>query len=759
MPVGGSRKRRPGECSAHLHVRLIGQPRRRRAPSSTSISRAQGPAGTLQPSLATAEAGTSSRLDLLTATPSPERLLEDLNASQREAVTATSGPLAILAGAGSGKTRAISRRAAYAIETGAIPADQILLVTFTDKAAGEMVERMASLGHRGVLARTFHAAALAQLRHFWPSRHDGAAVPGILESKLRLLVPLVGRLPGGFRFRSAKDVADTIEWAKVRRIRPDGWLREGGDRAPIPPDLFARLYRDYETRKTKAGVLDFEDMLVMTVDLLETDADAAALVRSRKTWFSVDEYQDTNPLSERLLELWRGESRDVAVVGDPDQTIYTFTGASPEFLLGFAERHPGTHIVTLADNYRSSPQILELANRLITGGGDGGTGGGDGGGARGALRATQPDGPPPSIRRFADAEAELRDILAWTRAVAAAGVAPTETAVLVRINAQLPAIEDALTRAAIGFTVRGRRFFDRREVREALRLLKRAQLAETGDALVAAMERLFVEKMGLDDVAADAGREGTERAASLELLIGIAADLTAADPGTADSAAGRAAAGRAAAGRAAAGQALTIDAVLAEFDSRQAAESAASADGVNLLTYHRAKGLEWDAVYLPALDEGVLPIRQAKDADEIAEERRLLYVGITRARRFLALSSSSRRPSRFLAALDPAKPKATRPAGAAGRAAAGRVRVIPGAPLPVAAIPDDRLLEALRRWRRERASEDGVPAYVVFHDTTLVEIADSRPRTLPALRRIRGMGPVKLERYGAEILAVIKGVE
>jgi DNA helicase-2/ATP-dependent DNA helicase PcrA len=684
---------------------------------------------------------------LLTATPSPERLLEDLNLSQREAVTATSGPLAILAGAGSGKTRVISRRAAYAIETGAIPADQILLVTFTDKAAGEMVERIATLGHRGVLARTFHAAALAQLRHFWPSRHDGAPVPAILDSKLRLLVPLVGRLPGGYRFTPSKDVADTIEWAKVRRIRPERWVRQGGDRAPIPAELFARVYRDYERAKTEAALLDFEDMLVQTVELLEGDEAAASLVRSRKRWFSVDEYQDTNPLSERLLELWLGESRDLAVVGDPDQTIYTFTGATPEFLLGFAERHPGTHSVTLADNYRSSPQILELANRLITAGGDGG-------GARGALRATQPDGPPPSIRRFADAEAELRDILAWTRAVAAAGVAPTETAVLVRINAQLPAIEDALMRAGIGFTVRGRRFFDRREVREALRLLKRTHLVETGDALVTTIERLFVEKMGLDDVAADAGQEGRERVASLELLIGIAADLAAADPGTADSAADPAAPGRAAAGRA-----LTIDAVLAEFDSRQAAESAASAGGVNLLTYHRAKGLEWDAVYLPALDEGVLPIRQAKEADAVAEERRLLYVGITRARRFLALSSSSRRPSRFLAALDPAKPKTARPAGAGGGAAAGRVRVLPGAPLLAAATPDERLLEALRRWRRERASEDGVPAYVVFHDTTLVEIADSRPRTLPALRRVRGMGPAKLERYGAEILAVIEGVE
>jgi DNA helicase-2/ATP-dependent DNA helicase PcrA len=653
----------------------------------------------------------------LTATPSLERLLEDLNPSQREAVTTTSGPLAIIAGAGSGKTRVISRRAAYAIEIGVIPADQILLVTFTDKAAGEMVDRMAALGHRGVLARTFHAAALAQLRHFWPSRHDGGPLPAILDSKLRLIVPLVGRLPGGYRFTPGKDLADTIEWAKVRRIRPQRWVADGGDRAPIPADLFARLYRDYERAKAEAGLLDFEDMLVETVELLERDLEAATLVRSRKRWFSVDEYQDTNPLSERLLELWLGESRDLAVVGDPDQTIYTFTGATPGFLLGFAERHPGARTVTLAENYRSSPQILEFANRLVAGG------------PRGALTATQPAGPPPAVHRFTDGEAELREIVAWVRAVGAAGVAPTETAVLVRTNAQLPAIEDALTRAGIGFTVRGQRFFDRREIREALALLRRARPAEVGGTLATAIEQLFVERMGLDDVAADAGSEGRERAASLELLLGIVEDLAAAD------------------------SVLTIDAVLAELDRRKGAEAAASSDGVNLLTYHRAKGLEWDAVYLPALDEGLLPIRQAKEADEVAEERRLLYVGITRARRFLALSSSSRKPSRFLEELSPAGPRPRRGAGEG----APRVRVLPGAPIAAAPVADESVLEALRVWRRERARADGVPAYVVAHDTTLGEIADVRPRSLPALRRVRGMGPAKLERYGPEILAVIEG--
>ena len=645
----------------------------------------------------------------------PERLLEDLNPSQREAVSVTSGPLAIIAGAGSGKTRVISRRAAYAIETGVVPADQILLVTFTDKAAGEMVERVAALGHSGVMARTFHAAALAQLRHFWPSRHDGSPLPSILDSKLRLLVPLVGRLPGGYRFTPAKDVADTIEWAKVRRIKPERWVAEGADRAPIPADLFGRLYRDYERDKERAGLLDFEDMLVKTVELLESDAEAAALVRARKRWFSVDEYQDTNALSERLLELWLGESRDLAVVGDPDQTIYTFTGATPDFLLGFEERHPGARTVTLADNYRSSPQILELANRLVAGG------------PRGALKATQPAGPAPAIGRYADADAELGGILAWLRALSAAGVSATETAILVRVNAQLPPIEDALTRASIGFTVRGQRFFDRREIREAGQILRRERPDATGAALVTAVERLFVERMGLDDVAADAGQEGRERAASLELLLGIVEDMAALDPD------------------------LAIDAVLAEMDRRRAAEATASADGVNLLTYHRAKGLEWDAVYLPALDEGTLPIRQAKVEAEIAEERRLLYVGITRARRYLAISSSSRKPSRFLATLDPRRAGAGQPPA---RRAAG-VRVLPGAPIAGATTPDDVLLDALRRWRRERSIADGVPAYVVFHDTTLAEIADVRPRSLPALRRVRGMGPTKLERYGEEILAVI----
>jgi DNA helicase-2/ATP-dependent DNA helicase PcrA len=678
----------------------------------------------------------------------PERLLEDLNEAQREAVTTTSGPLAIIAGAGSGKTRVISRRAAYAIETGVVTTDRILLVTFTDKAATEMVERMAALGHRGVMAKTFHAHALAQLRTFWPAHHGGEPLPSILESPLRLLYPLARRLPGGYAFTQAKDLADTIAWAKVRRIPPERWREDGGDRAPIPAELFARVYADYERAKARSGQIDFDDMLVETVRLLETDEAAAALVRSRKTWFSVDEYQDTNLLAERLLALWLGDSQDLAVVGDPDQTIYTFTGATPELLLGFEARHPGARVIGLAENYRSTPQVLELANRLIPSGGP-----------RGALLATQAAGPAPSIRRYPDDEAERAAIVGAIRALLGQGIEGGEIAILVRINAQLPEIEQALTRAGIAFRVRGQRFFDRREVKEARRLLASvpapgggdgdgagARAASSGPALIGTIRTLFEERLGLGADVEAGGDEARERAASLQLLLGIVSDVVGSKPG------------------------VSIADVLAELDRREAEESAGSEGGVNLLTYHRAKGLEWDAVFLPALEEGLLPIRQAKEDAAIDEERRLLYVGITRARRHLALSWAARRasapgakagarkPSRFLDLLEPSRVR--RPAERAGssvlprRIAALEPRDDSGGG-PGTRDIDRGVLESLQRWRRDRARADAVPAYVVAHDAMLFAIAEVRPQSLTALARVKGMGPAKLERYGEDILRIV----
>jgi DNA helicase-2/ATP-dependent DNA helicase PcrA len=657
----------------------------------------------------------------------PARLLQDLNAAQQEAVRETLGPLVILAGAGSGKTRVISRRAAYAIETGAVPADRILLVTFTEKAATEMVERMRTLGHPRVMARTFHAAALAQLRHFWPARHDGRALPSVLRSKLSLLVPMVGRLPGNYKFTPARDVADTIEWAKVRRIPPARWIAEGGERAPLPPDLFARLYGDYERAKERADLLDFEDMLVETVRLLEEDAGAAALVRARKTWLSVDEYQDTNPLAERLLELWLGDSRDLAVVGDPDQTIYSFSGATPEYLLRFAERHPGAKTVALTENYRSTPQILALANKLV------------GEGERGPLVATRPPGAAPTIRRVPDAEAEMAGLVAGVRGLLERGVAAAEMAVLVRTNAQIPPIEEALARAGISYRAVGVRFHERPEVRQARQLLRRAKLKQVGPELAGAVRQLFEERLGLGQEAQAKGNEARERNASLELVLAILDDLAEQDAG------------------------VDLAAFAADLDRRDEAELASSGEGVNLLTYHRAKGLEWDAVFLPALEEGLLPIRQAKEEDEVAEERRLLYVGVTRAREHLALSWAQVRPgqggkpvgrtmSRFLIALEPRRSRVAERAGA-GHGAAFRP-----SPIPLR-VMEGALLERLQLWRRERAKADVMPAYVIAHDATLAAIAEQKPRSAAALRRVKGMGPTKVERYGEEILAVIAAAD
>ena len=298
----------------------------------------------------------------------PDVLLDGLNEAQRHAVLTTSGMVAILAGAGTGKTRVISRRCAYAIATGVVPDDQVLVVTFSDKAATEMVERLAVLGHASVTARTFHAHALSQLRYFWPALHDGAELPTILQSKIPIVIRLARNLPGGYRFTQSKDLADEIEWAKSRRIAPDAYVSAIGPRTPpIPAELFARLFADYERVKQRSGQIDFDDMLVFAVDLLETDSAARELVQSRKRWLSVDEYQDTSPLQERLLELWTGDRGDLCVVGDEDQTIYTFTGATSDFLSGFERRHPGATVIALTENYRSSPQILELANRLIVG--------------------------------------------------------------------------------------------------------------------------------------------------------------------------------------------------------------------------------------------------------------------------------------------------------------------------------------------------------------------------------------------------------
>ncbi len=691
----------------------------------------------------------------------PARLLDDLNDAQREAVLAVDGPVVILAGAGTGKTRVISRRTAYAITTGTVPADQALVVTFTDKAAGEMVDRLRELGLPGVTARTFHAHALSQLRHFWPSRHEGDSMPEILDSKLPFLVPLVRGLPGHYRFTPAKDLASEIEWAKSRRLTPQTYeaalLGPAGStprEPPIPVDLFVRMFAGYERARTRAGRIDFDDLLVETVDLLETDAEAAETIRARKRWFSVDEYQDTNLLQQRLLELWAGDREDVCVVGDEDQTIYTFTGANSEYLTGFADRHRGARVVTLSDNYRSSPQVLELANRLLASTG-----------RTKRLVTTRPAGPEPTVIRYNTEDVELAALVDWMRLRIAAGTPASEIAALVRMNAQLEPIEAALTRARIPYQVRGIRFYDRPEVRGAIDLVRRAaaagSLTAAGPALRGAVRDLWASKLGYEGEgegdepagappgahrAAEgrAGDEARERAAALDTLIDILSTQLASDGG------------------------LDAAGYLAELDRRRAGERAGSADGVNLLTYHRAKGLEWDAVALPMLEDGSLPIRQAFDDEALLdEERRLLYVGITRARIHLLISwaaeretrgrTTRRQPSRFLADLRPRPAQRVTQLPDRFEAEQQKRRSVRSVTSAGADPADDNpLMAALRAWRTARAREDAVPAYVVFHDQTLAAIAEIRPSSAAGLRRIKGIGPAKLETYGDEILEVVR---
>ena len=477
-----------------------------------------------------------------------------------------------------------------------------------------------------------------------------------------MLGRIARRLPGHYRFTPAKDLADEIEWAKSRRIGPRDYEQAAATASrepPIPVDLFVRAYADYERSKARAGRIDFDDLLTGTIDLLSTNAEAAATIRARKRWFSVDEFQDTSPLQDRLLALWAAESRDVCVVGDADQTIYTFAGASPAYLETFADVHPGSRVVELTENYRSTPEILGLANRLLWSAG-----------RPKRLSATRPAGPAPTITRHATDDAELAWLVGRIRALVADGTPPAEIAVLVRTNAQLEPVESALTRAGVAFRVRGVAFFKRQDVRAAIDVVRRSKDAAsaTGVALRAAVRAAWTSELGFEDDAGERGAEARERAAAMATLAGILDDLVGASAS------------------------LGRDDLLAAFARRAADEDAAGAadgGGVELATYHRAKGLEWDAVFLPMLEDGSLPIRQAFDDEEaLEEERRLLYVGITRARVHLALSwaerrGGARRPSRFIAGLgdrsgfavsrpaaagDP-RPKGPRAAGALPEAA------------------------------------------------------------------------------------------
>jgi DNA helicase-2/ATP-dependent DNA helicase PcrA len=615
-----------------------------------------------------------------------EAIFAGLNAEQCRAVEAVRGPVCILAGAGSGKTTTITRRIANQVAIGEFEPHEILAVTFTDKAATEMRERLERLGVGGVTARTFHSAALRQLHRL------GTPPERIMSSKALLLRQLGNTLPPPYKFRPAGDLATEVEWAKNRRLTPATYLGGLGEHEPpIPPDLMFRIFRGYEVEKEERGFVDFEDLLESTIRLFDEDPGALAEVRGYFNAFTVDEYQDVNLLQQTLLERWLGDRDELCAVGDDYQSIYAFTGATPDYLLGLPRRFANTTVIRLEDNYRSSPEVLALANRIVP----------SLGGAEKILRATLPGGPEPVTRSFPEREAETAFVVDRIRALQSEGVALGQIAVLCRTNARLADFEEPFHEAEIPF--QGAALLAREAARQLLKQLRKHDTTE-----VAVTVRTLARDAGWRErLPEKLGEREMVRQSDLGRIVRLAAEFDD-------------------------GQRTSRD-FIADLEERFSSRGV-DRQGVHLLTLHGAKGLEFDAVFIPRLEEKELPIRQAKKPHEIAEERRLFYVGLTRAKRHLALSWGGK-PSRFLAELDIAATPAR------------KVRE---------AEPDDPLYAALKRWRLERATADDLPAYVVFHNSTLAEIAGRRPRDLSELSAVPGVGPSKLERYGSEVLAVLE---
>ncbi|MFL6110625.1 MAG: ATP-dependent DNA helicase UvrD2 [Catenulispora sp.] len=729
----------------------------------------------------------------------PAALLDALDPEQRAVAEALHGPVCVLAGAGTGKTRAITYRIAYGVATGEYIPSQVLAVTFTQRAAGELRGRLRQLGTGGVQARTFHSAALRQLQYFWP-KAVGGPTPQLIESKIPLVAEAVRRLRLSAERAELRDLAGEIEWAKSTQVVADDYAGAAAKAARTPPRdaaEVAKIYAEYESAKRDRNAIDFEDVLLLTIGIMEERADIAATVRNQYRHFTVDEYQDVNSLQQRLLDCWLGDRADVCVVGDASQTIYSFTGADPRFLLDFADRYDDPTIVRLVRDYRSTPQVVALANALLD------RAEGRAAKARVQLIAQRPDGPRPKFAEYSDAETEAREVAREIRKLVDAGSKLSEIAVLYRINAQSEEYEQALSDAGVPYILRGvERFFERPEVREAIQVWLRGaakarsdhagttlpgagggahtpETPETGEDLASEVRAIFSSHGWSPQAPKGAGRL-RERWESLAALVALAEEYGRTHPDAG------------------------LDRFSAELRERADAQHAPTVEGVTLSTFHAAKGLEWDAVFLVGMTEGMLPITYAETPEQLEEERRLLYVGVTRARERLFLSwalarspggRASRSPSRFLDGLRGGVGRDSREGaaggvirgGGAGRRrgasgsrdgdgdGAGRAR---GAIEPIIcrschkalidpaerkmgrcedcpSTLDPELYEALRDWRSARAKEQKLPAYCVFTDATLIAIGEARPTTPAELTRIAGVGKAKLDRYGAEVLELI----
>ena len=551
--------------------------------------------------------------------------LAGLDDHQRVVATTWGGPLCVLAGAGTGKTRALTHRIAYGIQEGHYQPDHVLALTFTAKAASEMGTRLQGLGVRGVAARTFHSAALRQLQHFWPTV-AGGRLPDISGAKGRLVAKALESLHLGVDTAILRDIAADIEWRKVHGLTIEQYqTQRQGTPGDVPGGMsveaMASIHERYERVKDEASRIDFEDVLLATVGLMEENSQVLEKVRAQYSALLVDEYQDVSPLQQRLLDLWIGPREDVVVVGDASQTIYTFAGASSHYLLDFPTRYPGARVVKLEKNYRSTPEIVDAANSVVRG-------------KPGALTLdpVSASGEPLHRHVAADDAGEAHYVATVVAEKIGQGVAPDDIAVLMRFGAQSLGIENALRQKSISYRVRGATaFFEEPHIRRAVMEIRGAFVAGVSGNLVSVVEDILFG-LGLGPEAPD--HHGAERSRYEDLA--ALRDLARAQAPN-----------------------VTLAGFSEELAERSAAGDAPTLGALTLTTVHSAKGREWPVVFMIGLAEGQFPISYARSEEQIEEERRLFYVVITRAQRELYLScaerskegSSQRQVSRFLEAL------------------------------------------------------------------------------------------------------------
>jgi DNA helicase-2/ATP-dependent DNA helicase PcrA len=554
-----------------------------------------------------------------------EALLENLDPEQREAAESLVGPTCILAGAGTGKTRTVTHRIAYGISKGYYSANRVLALTYTNRAAGELRSRLRQLGIGAVSVKTFHAAALSQLEFFWP-QFAGVPAPSVLESKARLISQVADAAKIRIDAGALRDLAGEIEWRKYSMLNMDEYAQVAKTRPKVgglSPVKNLELQQAYEDAKVKAQRVDWEDVLVLTLGMLRAEPRALAHVQQQYRFFTVDEYQDISPLQHALLDTWLGNHSDLCVVGDPNQTIYSFTGATSEFLQNFGSRYPDANVIQLTRNYRSTQQIVSFANRLTTEST-----------LVEPLRSEGEIGLAPRMLSFATVSDECAALANTIRTKLDQGVKPSDIAVLYRVNGQSEAIEHALTQAGIDYQVRGgERFFNRPEIQTAIRAVRAEAVSPSEKPLYQVVSDIC-RSLGWQTQQPTEKGSAREKWESLNSFLAITDELA---------------------------EGSTVSDFAKELDERQRSQHEPVKAAVTLSTMHAAKGLEWDLVFVVGLTEGYLPITYANTDSEIREEQRLLYVALTRARVELTLSwarrdansTRDREASRFLALLAP----------------------------------------------------------------------------------------------------------